>query len=112
MASFAAASRAIQCAIRIQRSLADYNEENPKETIHVKIGLSAGEPVVENHDLFGASIQLARRVCDAADAGCILVSNVVQELCLGKTFGFQGRGEHSLKGFDSPVKLYEVTWDL
>ena len=110
MASFVAASRAVECAIAIQRAFTGYNEENPKEPMRVRIGMSAGEPVVENQDLFGASIQLARRVCDAADAGSILVSNVVLELCIGKTFEFQEKGEQALKGFDQPVKVHQVVW--
>ena len=110
MASFVSVSRAVECAIGIQRAFAGYNDENPEEPIRVRIGLNAGEPVVENQDLFGASIQLARRTCDAAGSGCILVSNVVRELCIGKRFEFQDKGEHSLKGFDEPVKLHEVMW--
>ena len=35
-------------------------------------------------------------------------SNVVRELCAGKTFEFTSVGEATLKGFDEPVELYEV----
>ncbi len=38
----------------------------------------------------------------------MLVSNVVRELCEGKTFKFTSMGEATLKGFDEPVALYEV----
>jgi class 3 adenylate cyclase len=38
------------------------------------------------------------------------VSNVVRELAKGRDFLFADRGEVTLKGFDEPVRLYEVRW--
>jgi class 3 adenylate cyclase len=69
-----------------------------------------GEPVAEERDLFGTAVQLARRICDHADAGAILVSNVVRELAMGKGFLFADTGEVALKGIEDPVRLYEVRW--
>ncbi len=110
MASFASVSRSVECAIAIQRAFIAHNEQNPDPPIRVRIGLSAGEPVTENHDLFGAAVQLASRICDCAEPGRILVSNVVRELCLGKGFLFAERGDAELKGFAELVRLYEVRW--
>jgi pimeloyl-ACP methyl ester carboxylesterase len=104
MASFASARGAVDCAIAIQRSLAS------GDSVRVRIGLNAGEPVAEEQDLYGTSVQMAARVCAEADAGEILVSNVVRELAAGKGFLFNDRGDHALKGFEDPVKLYEVSW--
>lgn len=39
----------------------------------------------------------------------MLVSNVVRELCAGKTFEFRSAGDATLKVFDEPVALDEVT---
>ncbi len=39
----------------------------------------------------------------------MLVSNVVRELCAGKGFEFTSVGDATLKGFDEPVTLYEVS---
>ncbi len=103
MASFASARGAVDCAVAIQRAMAD-------EEVRVRIGLNAGEPVAEEQDLYGTSVQLAARVCAEADGGEILVSNVVRELAAGKGFLFNDRGERPLKGFEDPVRLYEVNW--
>lgn len=111
MASFFSVSQAVQCAVEIQSRVAAHGRENPDQAFAVRIGMSAGEPVVENRDFFGAAVQLARRVCDCAESGCILTSNVVRELCIGKPFPFSERGEFELKGFDAPVRLYEVAWE-
>ncbi|MEX1194121.1 MAG: adenylate/guanylate cyclase domain-containing protein [Dehalococcoidia bacterium] len=104
MASFASARGAVDCAVAIQRTLA------AGEGVRVRIGLNAGEPVAEEQDLYGTSVQMAARVCAEADAGEILVSNVVRELAAGKGFLFNDRGDHALKGFEDPVKVYEVSW--
>ncbi len=66
--------------------------------------------MVEEQDLFGASVQLAKRICDHAEPGQILASNVVRELAMGKGFLFGDIGEVVPKGFEEPVRLYEVRW--
>jgi class 3 adenylate cyclase len=108
MASFISASHAVDCALAIQQGVAEYNRDNPDFAFGVRIGMSAGEPVVENEDFFGAAVQLARRVCDQAEEGRIYASNVVRELCIGKGFAFADLGDHELKGFDAPVRIFQV----
>jgi adenylate cyclase len=66
--------------------------------------------VAEEDDLFGTAVQLAARVCDRAEAGEILASDVVRQLVAGKGFLFADRGEVALRGFEDPVRLYEVRW--
>jgi class 3 adenylate cyclase len=109
MASFASVSRGLECAIQVQRSLQEHNR-HAQEPIGVRIGVSAGEPVTENDDLFGAAVQLAARLCGCALSSCIVVSSAVRELAIGKGFRFADLGSVELKGFDEPVRLYEVTW--
>jgi class 3 adenylate cyclase len=108
MASFASASLAAECAIHIQRAVAAHNSDGG--SVGVRIGINAGEPIADEDDLFGAAVQLARRVCDAAAPHEILATNVVRELCLGKGLMFEPRGASDLKGFDEPVALFAVPW--
>ena len=119
MASFPSASRAIECAVAVQRALAEHNEsvaarpelvEGRAQPLRVRIGMNAGEPVAEDADLFGTAVNLARRICDHAEPGQILVSDVVQQLAAGKGFTFADMGEATLKGFEKPVRLHEVVW--
>jgi class 3 adenylate cyclase len=109
MASFSSATRALECAIAMQRAFAQHNE-SAEEPIKVRVGLNAGEPIAEDEDLFGTAVNEAARITASAKGGEILVSNVVRELAKGKDFLFADRGETSLKGFDEPVKMYEVRW--
>ena len=80
------------------------------EPIRVRIGLNAGEPIAEDDDLFGTAVIVAARIAAQAHGGEILVSDVVRQLVAGKGFLFNDRGEHALKGFEDPVRVFEVRW--
>jgi len=108
MASFFFASRAVGCALQIQEMIAAHNTVNPEDAVKIRIGLNAGEPIAEGDDLFGTSVQLARRLCDRAQPGRVLVSDVVRQLVAGKSFEFEHLSAENLKGFDEPVSLYQV----
>ena len=110
MVSFTAASQAVDCAIAIQRGLSVHNQKRPEAGINVRIGICAGEPVEEDQRLFGSTVQLTSRICDKADPDQILVAPVIKDLCLGKPFSFKDQGEFALKGFDQPLRMYEVQW--
>ena len=109
MASFVSPSRALTCALDIQRAFAAHNATYSENPIRVRIGLSAGEPVAENDDLFGAAVQLAARACAYAQPEQVVAANVVRELCIGKNFAFVDQGEVALKGFEEPQRLFAVT---
>lgn len=106
MASFFSAAGAVRCATQIQREFA----QRAPSDLRVRIGGAAGEPVGHAEDIFGSTVQLAARLCAHAEAGQILVSNVVAELCLGKKLSFQALGEVSLKGFEEPINVHLVEW--
>ena len=110
MASFSTASSALDCAIAIQRGVAAHKEEHADSPLGVYVGLNAGEPIAEEGDLFGTSVDLAARICDHAEPGQILASDVVRQLAAGKGFLFADIGDVVPKGFEDPVRLYEVRW--
>ena len=90
MASFVWASNALDAAIAIQRAVNEYNRESPTVPLEIRIGLNSGEPIVENNDLFGLTVQIAARICAKADKNQIFVSSVVKELAAGKSYVFKG----------------------
>jgi class 3 adenylate cyclase len=110
MASFPSAIRALECAIALQKAFATRNETS-REPLKVRVGLSAGEPIAEEDDLFGSSVILAARIADQARGGEIVLANVVRELASGRGFLFSDRGEVALRGFEDPVHLFELRWD-
>ena len=114
MASFSSATKALESAIAMQRAFAAHNE-SAEEPIRVRIGLNAGEPIAEDDpegrsDLFGTAVNMAARIAAQAEGGEVLASDVVRQLVAGKRFLFADRGETALRGFEDPVRLYEVSW--
>jgi len=110
MASFANTANSVGAAIYIQRKTYESNKNNPKVPLGIKIGINAGEPIVEDDDLFGTTVQLSARIVDKAGNYEIFVSEIVKGICAGKNYKFKNRGGREMKGFDEPITLYEVEW--
>ena len=72
------------------------------------VGLNTERRAVEDDDLHGASVTIAKRLESEAATGGILVSDVVRQAVAGKDFEFEDRGEVELKGFDRCNKQTEV----
>ncbi len=111
MASFGSVTKAVECAMALQRAIGNWQSEIG-ERIAVRCGLNAGEPIEEEGDLFGATVILASRIAAKAEGGEILVADTVRGLCSGKGFLFSDRGEFVAKGFEEPVRVYEVRWSF
>ena len=111
MAAFPTTSNSVEAAIAIQAKVRARDRSTPEAPLHLKIGINAGEPIVEDDDLFGATVQLAARVVDAAQSEQILVSEIVRGICAGKNLRFANRGPFQLDGFKDHIVLHEVIWD-
>ena len=109
MASFSSVTKAMECAIALQRAFAAHTASMP-EPLQVRVGLNAGEPIEEDGDLFGSTVILASRIAAHAGAGEIMIPEPVRHLLSGKPFVYADRGEFVPKGFDDAVRLYEVRW--
>ncbi len=101
MLEFASASNAIEFARKIQI-------EMQESQLQLRIGMAAGEPIREAGDVHGAVVVVASRVCDAAGPGEVMVSGGVRQLLVGKQLTFQDQGEHTLKGFDDPIRIWQL----
>ena len=101
---------AVEAGLQLNRLLWVNCKGNSEHALKVRVGAAAGEPVEQNNDLFGSTVQLAARLCAHAQPEQILVSNVIAELCLGKGLLFEDLGEVSLKGFGYPVRTHAAAW--
>ncbi|MDW6026659.1 DUF4242 domain-containing protein [Mesorhizobium sp. BAC0120] len=110
MASFVASTAAVDCAISIQREFKKYNKGNP-EPIHIRIGLDCGNPVEDSNDLFGATVQLAARLCTSASPDEIIVSENIAREC-GHSDVFRRLTPRQLKGMALPTMSFQCAWDL
>jgi class 3 adenylate cyclase len=109
MASFASATRALECAIGIQRAF-EAPTAGGGEQLRIRVGINAGEPIAEQEDLYGRSVITAARVAEKAVGGQILVTDVVRQLVAGRGFLFSDTGEHVLKGMEEPARVWELRW--
>ena len=109
MASFASTPEAIGCATAIQQQFLRFNDGN-SEPIHIRIGLDCGEPVEDSNDLFGSTVQLAARLCSAASADQIFVSENIRREC-GHPDIFEMTEPLRLKGFTSPISAFACVWN-
>jgi len=111
MCSFATTSNSVEASVVIQKGVAAHNTNNPDLPLHIKIGINAGEPIQEDDDLFGTTVQLSARIVDKAQSEEIFVSEIVRGICAGKDIKFKNRGGYAMKGFDGDLTLYEVVWN-
>jgi adenylate cyclase len=110
MASFVNVDDAIRCAVVIQKAFTEHNQRDPHESLHIRIGLSAGEPVEEDGDLFGSAVQLAARICAYTEPDHILAAQIVRDECQSHRDLFGKVGEVTPKGFEHPISVHEVKW--
>ena len=108
MAAFDDVASALQCSMAIQAGFAARASEGLTPELRVRIGVAAGEPVDHNDDLFGSTVTLASRICDAADVGRVLTSDLVCEMGSQRGFAFDGGRDVVLKGFSGPTRVFEL----
>ena len=104
MVVFASPTDAVKCAVAIQSAIAQRNLDEP---IAVRIGVHTGEPVFENGDYYGLSVVIAKRLCDAARGGGVLVSDSVRSL-MPRTQTMENRVELHLKGLADATVAWQV----
>jgi class 3 adenylate cyclase/tetratricopeptide (TPR) repeat protein len=111
LAVFVSTRRAVACAIGIQRALDAFNLGRVGPALRVRIGLNTGEVASQDGQLSGEAVHAAARVCAEASGGQILVSDVTRQLAgTVADVTFHDTGEHQLKGFPEPWRLWEVVW--
>jgi class 3 adenylate cyclase len=101
LAAFDATGRALRCAAEI---LADAKDIG----LDLRAGIHTGEVEVRGDDIAGLAVTIAKRVCDLAAPGEVLVSRTVKDLVVGSRIEFVDRGEHKLKGVPGTWKLYRA----
>jgi adenylate cyclase len=111
LAEFGSVVDAVECAVALQRGLAERNTAVPEEQrIRVRIGINLGEVIVEGEDRYGEGVNIAARLQELADAGGICVSGkVVKEVEKKLAFAFEPMGEQKVKNIAEPVQAFRVT---
>ena len=100
-ATFDGPARAIRCAAAIRGALSELE-------LDVRAGVHTGECEVLDDKPAGTAVHAGSRICAAATAGQILVSNTVKDLVAGSGIAFDDRGVHQLHGIPDSWQLYAV----
>jgi adenylate cyclase len=102
LASFSSNSDAVRCAIEIQ-------QEAKSENIKLRIGIHEGEMVFVGTDVLGDGVNIASRLEELAEEGCINISGAVYKDIKNKA-GIKAEfvDEKVLKNVEGPVKIYRI----
>ena len=110
LAEFGSVVDAVECAVSLQRGLAERNAAVPEDQrIRGRIGINLGEVIVEGEDRYGEGVNVAARLQQLADPGGICVSGkVAREVEKKLAFGFEPMGEQKVKNIAEPVQAFRV----
>lgn len=111
MAVFSGAADAIAAGVAMQRAVGRLSRRYDGDPLAIRVGISAGDVTWADDDCFGEPVIEASRLCDAAEAGRVLCSAVVQVLARGRAeHPLRPVGDLELKGLPEPVSACEVVW--
>ena len=112
-AVFQSASSAVLCGLEIVEAAAESNAREPGRPLRIGVGVHAGEAVETAEGYIGRAVNIAARLCAAAQPGEVLVSSTVKGITQASiTVGFVPRGRRRLKGIEDPILVYAVTRDV
>ncbi len=110
MMSFDDPAGAVESAIGVQSSLSVYNEAHPEESLSAGFGLTWGPAIRTGDDLFGHSVNLAKRLADLAKGCQIVVSSEFRDRATGESgYSYRDLGEKKIKGIGR-TRVFEVVW--
>jgi TolB-like protein/class 3 adenylate cyclase/tetratricopeptide (TPR) repeat protein len=111
MAEFPSVVGATECAVEIQRVMAERNEgvANGRRMLF-RIGINLGDVIHDDTRIYGDGINIAARLEALAEPGQVLVSSTVYDQVRGKLpLAFEDRGERQVKNIEQPVRVYRLT---
>src|ERR1700730_14709517 len=108
LAEFDSAVDAVRGAVDIQHRLADAAADS-NDKLELRIGINSGDVFVDEHDVYGNSVNIASRLEGLAEPGGIYITGAVREQLLGHPgLWFQDLGERRVKNIDRPIRVYRV----
>jgi adenylate cyclase len=110
LAEFASVVRGVECAVAMQREIAERNAALPVERqMRFRVGVNLGDVMVEKDDLYGDGVNIAARLQALAEPGGILISGPVFDQVRDKlSLGFDFLGDKAVKNIATEVAVYRV----
>jgi TolB-like protein/class 3 adenylate cyclase len=113
LAEFGSVVDAVECANAVQVALAARNKMlSPERRMRFRIGIHAGDIMVQGGDLFGDGVNVAARLQELAEPGGICVSDTARSHLGTKVpAAWVDGGAQQLKNIDQPVRVFHLTGD-
>src|SRR5210317_2615038 len=110
LAEFASVVESVNCAVEIQRELAERNAELPdSRRMEFRIGVNLGDVIDEDGRIYGDGVNIAARVESLAEAGGICISGRTHDQVENKLgLEYEDLGEHEVKNISRPIQVYRV----
>ena len=103
LAEFGSVVDAVECAVSLQRGLAERNAEVPEDQrIQVRIGINLGEVIVEGEDRYGEGVNIARAWSSSPSRRYLRLGQGAKEVEKKLAFGFEPMGEQKVKNIAEP----------
>ena len=112
MATFADADQALNAASQMQQQISRHSQLKVEgQPVALRIGCHFGPVVLENRDVFGATVHTANRMTSQAKAMQIMITaQMVERLAPQWRTAVRQVDVATLKGQGNEVVLYEVLW--
>src|SRR2546427_11498018 len=113
LVEFQSVADAVECAAEIQRRMARRNTDvSPARWIRFRIGITLGDVIVEDDDIFGDGVNVAARLQELASPGGICVSAAVRDQVGDRLdVTFEDLGERIVKNIVRPIRIFRVLID-
>jgi len=110
LAEFTSAVDAVNCSVKIQRSLAKRNTNLGFERrMEFRIGVNVGDVVEEDERIYGDGVNIAARIEELAAAGGICITERVYDHVENKLdLEYEFLGKQKVKNITRPVGVYRV----
>lgn len=112
LVEFPSPLRAVSCAVRIQKAMAHWETNLPKDRrFQLRFGINVGDVVAQTDgDLFGDGVNVAARLEPLAEPGGLCVSRSVHDQVRDRLpFRFEDRGKLELKNIARPIGVFALS---
>ena len=110
LAEFASVVDSVNCAVEIQRELAERNTELAyNRQMQFRIGVNLGDVIEEDGRIYGDGVNIAARVESLSEAGGICISGRAHTQVENKLgLEYEDLGKHEVKNISRPIQVYRV----
>jgi TolB-like protein/Tfp pilus assembly protein PilF len=105
LASFPLTSDSVRCAVEIQKACKE-------QDIPLKVGMHQGELILSGTDILGDAVNIASRLQEDAQEGCIAISGkVYSDIKNRADFNAKYIRKKKFKNVDEAISIYNVIWE-